>query len=116
MRDVTDPPSSSIHGQPSARPILPASSGPEASTLLPPMLGAPSAFLWLWVLPIAILLGLNIQGYWLVEGNMTAIERGRALALGAANAVNLAAGIALYGIARAFVARGASATANLVVR
>jgi hypothetical protein len=40
--------------------------------LLPPFLLRPAAALWLWVLPAAILLALNAQGYWLVEGNMDA--------------------------------------------
>lgn len=68
--------------------------------LLPPVILGRSAFLWLWALPVALLLALNVQGYLLIEGNMNADERGNAFLLGAAGLVNLLAGVAFYGAFR----------------
>jgi hypothetical protein len=84
--------------------------------LLPSVLSGPAAFLWLWVLPLAILLALNVQGYALIEGNMGAVERSRALWLGLANAGNLLAGVVLFFVVRIMAARSASPAAQLVVR
>ncbi len=68
--------------------------------LLPPILTGASAYLWLWILPIGILLLLNLQGYWLIEGNMDEAQHGHALWLGIHNLLNLGLGLALMLIAR----------------
>ena len=73
---------------------------PEAP-LLPPVLTGASAYLWLWILPIGLLLLLNLQGYGLIEGNMEDAERSSAHWLGFSNLLNLGIGIALYLVARA---------------
>lgn len=73
---------------------------PEAPTpsrpLLPPLLLQPSVFIWLWVLPVAVLLALNAQGYWLIEGNMDEAQRLRAHVFGWAGLANLLLGVGLY--------------------
>jgi hypothetical protein len=76
------------------RPVLPP------APLLPPLLLSPASFLWLWVLPIAVLLALNFQGYWVVEGNMTDTQREMAIHLGWCGVGNLLAGLACYVFAR----------------
>jgi len=68
--------------------------------LLPPLLLSPASFLWLWVLPVAVLLALNFQGYWVVSGNMTDTQREMALHLGWCGVGNLLAGLACYVFAR----------------
>ncbi|HEX2853939.1 MAG TPA: MSEP-CTERM sorting domain-containing protein [Opitutaceae bacterium] len=73
----------------------PSESKPE-SPLLPAVLLGPAAFLWLWALPIGVLLLLNFQAWWLVEGNLNATQRSDALFFGAGNVVNLLAGCAIY--------------------
>ncbi len=72
----------------------------ETPPLLPPVLLNPFSFLWLWVLPVAVMLLLNLQGYWVIEGNMNAAEHGRALTFGLCLLGNLAAGVALFIFAR----------------
>ncbi len=72
--------------------IKPKSAGP----LLPAVLLGPAAILWLWALPILVLLALNLQGYWLIEGNMDAAQRGHAHQLGLAGLINLLAGIGFF--------------------
>lgn len=67
--------------------------------LLPAVLLRPAAFLWLWVLPIGVLLLLNAQAFWLIEGNLDVGQRQDALVFGAANVANLLAGAALYFLA-----------------
>jgi hypothetical protein len=67
--------------------------------LLPDVLLGPASFLWLWALPMGVLLLLNLQAYWLVEGNLDAKQRSDALLLGAGNACNLVIGLAIYLIA-----------------
>ncbi|MFT3867659.1 MAG: MSEP-CTERM sorting domain-containing protein [Nibricoccus sp.] len=64
--------------------------------LLPAFLLKPSAMLWLWVMPVAILLALNLQGFQLVEGNMDAQQKSMAGWLGLAGGVNALFGIASY--------------------
>jgi hypothetical protein len=64
--------------------------------LLPPVLLGPAAILWLWVLPVLVLLALNLQGYGLIEGNMNAEERTNAHLLGLAGVLNVFAGLALF--------------------
>src|SRR5688500_15564912 len=74
----------------------PASKPKPMGPLLPAVLRGPAAFFWLWVLPIGVLLLLNIQAFWLVEGNLDAHQRHDALLLGAANIVNFLVGAAIY--------------------
>lgn len=64
--------------------------------LLPPVLLGPAAFLWLWALPVGVLLLLNLQGFRLIEGNMDASQRATALCLGACNLVDLLAAFAFF--------------------
>jgi len=68
----------------------------EETPLLPPVLTGAAAFFWLWVLPLCILLLLNLQAYWLIEGNMGETERANAVRLGLCLLVNIGVGIALY--------------------
>jgi hypothetical protein len=72
----------------------------KQAPLLPSVLTGASAYLWLWILPIGLLLLLNLQGYWLIEGNMNENQHALALWLGIHNAINLSLGIALIYIAR----------------
>jgi len=68
--------------------------------LLPPILRGPSAYIWLWLLPVGLLLLLNLQGYWLIEGNMDEAQHGHALWLSIHNVLNLGLGIVLMCVAR----------------
>src|SRR5215216_2240400 len=68
--------------------------------LLPAVLLGPAAFLWLWALPIGVLLLLNAQAFWLIEGNLSATQRHDALLLGAGNAANLLIGVAIFLLAK----------------
>lgn len=77
------------------KPDKPRSDSQEAA-LLPPVLTSANAYLWLWVLPIGLLLVLNLQSYWLIEGNMDDSQRQSAYWLGVSNLVNLLAGLGLY--------------------
>jgi len=80
-------------------PDLPPAAEPKAAApLLPPFLLNPAVFLWLWVLPIGLLLLLNMQGYRLVEGNLSASQRDQAFELGCALAANFLVGLALFGV------------------
>ncbi|MEZ0217107.1 MAG: MSEP-CTERM sorting domain-containing protein [Rariglobus sp.] len=74
----------------------PAPENKPVAPLLPPVLLRPSVLLWLWVLPLAVLLVLNVQGYWLIEGNMDAKQHMRAHLFGLAGLVNLMLGVGLY--------------------
>ncbi|MEO7412669.1 MAG: MSEP-CTERM sorting domain-containing protein [Opitutaceae bacterium] len=74
---------------PASEPKLPA-------PLLPAVLLGPAAFLWLWALPIGVLLLLNLQAFWLIEGNLNVLQREDALLFGAANLANLLIGVAFY--------------------
>lgn len=67
----------------------------EAPLLSPALTGA-NAYLWLWVLPIGILFILNLQSYWLIEGNMEDSQRQSAYLLGFSNLANILAGLGLY--------------------
>jgi len=68
--------------------------------LLPPVLLGPAAILWLWILPVLVLLALNLQGYGLIEGNMNAEEHANAHLLGLAGVLNVFAGLALFVVVR----------------
>lgn len=69
-------------------------------SILPPIIARPAANLWLWVLPIALLLGLNVEGYGVVEGNMNDTQRHLAWLLGAAAIANLAGGLLMFFVTR----------------
>src|SRR3954452_10379729 len=73
-----------------------ASDTKAPAPLLPAVLLGPAAFLWLWALPIGVLLLLNAQAFWLIEGNLSAAQRHDALLLGAGNALNLLVGVAIF--------------------
>jgi hypothetical protein len=64
-----------------------------------------AAILWLWVLPILLLIALNFQGYWLIEGNMNPEERSHAHLLGFAGLCNLAMGVGLCFVVRRYSLR-----------
>lgn len=83
------------------------SSQPEARPLLPLSLSHPISLVWLWILPIGILLFLNVQGYWLIEGNMSAAEIRAAHLFGLANLANLLMGCALFVILKTIGRRNA---------
>jgi hypothetical protein len=68
------------------------------TTLLPKVLLSPAAFLWLWVLPMGILGLLNLQGYWLVAGNLDPQQRSNALLFGLCGGANLLLGLLLFGL------------------
>lgn len=76
--------------------LPPAPETKPVAPLLPAVLLRPSAMLWLWVLPVAVLLALNVQGYGLIEGNMTEAERGRAHGFGLAGLANVLLSAGLY--------------------
>lgn len=107
------PPPTPISSPP--EPVAPVALATEAP-LLPPILGGSAAFFWLWVLPIAVLLALNWEGYALVEGNMSTAQRAQALWFGGANLANLVVGAALFLLTRSVFLRRASSTANLIAR
>jgi len=68
----------------------------QKAPLLPPTLTGANAYLWLWVLPIGLLLILNLQSYWLIEGNMDGSQRQSAYWLGFFNLVNVLVGLGVY--------------------
>lgn len=77
-------------------PSAPELGAAEIRPLLPPALLGPGAILWLWMLPILVLLALNVQGYQLIEGNMNDQERGTAFWLGGLGLFNLLTGVGLW--------------------
>jgi len=94
-------------------PDLPPASEPRReSPLLPPFFVSPTVFLWLWTLPIAVLLLLNAQGFWLIEGNLSADQRGMAIALGFGVGGNLLAGLVIFGVTRWLERRPGAAAAT----
>ena len=94
--------------------LSPAPESKAALPLLPPFLLSPAVFLWLWALPIGLLLLLDAQGYWLVGGNLSDGQRDRALTLGGALAVNFLVGLALFGLTRWYERKpGATSAAHL---
>ncbi len=68
--------------------------------MVPPVLLGSGAFVWLWTLPIGILSFLNLQAYRLVEGNMNETQHAGARRLGWVCLLNLAAGLAMFVIAK----------------
>ena len=93
-----------MHSSNTSEPVAspPGRETASLSPLLPPFLLRPSAFLWLWILPLGILLLLNFQGYQLIEGNMADAQRHSAHLIGAGNLAVFLAGIGgwLYGWVR----------------
>ena len=69
---------------------------PVPAPLLPPLLARPAIYLWLWTLPIAVLLAINGYAYWLISGNMDAPQRHLALVLGLVGLGNAATGVVMY--------------------
>lgn len=97
-------------------PALPFPPEPKpVAPLLPPVLTGAGALLWLWVLPILILLLLNVQGYCLIEGNMDEAQRGRAHLIGVALLVNLGVASGLWVASRRRAARAAEAGGTLTI-
>ncbi len=84
-----------------------------SAPLLPPVLLGPAALLWLWIIPITILLLLNLQGYNLIEGNMDATESAHAHALGLAGVLNLVIALGLYFAGRRLISRNSSAAGHI---
>ena len=81
----------------------------SAPPLLPPLLARPAAYLWLWLLPIAVLLTLNLQGYWIISGNMDPSQRKMAAILGLCGLANFVAGSVLYSITKGFSGKRSAA-------
>lgn len=76
-----------------------APSAPETpAPLLPAALGSAAAVLWLWAVPLVLLLLLNFQGYQLVHENMNASQLADAWHLGLAGLLNLGLALALAGL------------------
>ena len=87
----------------------------EDAPLLPRVLLRASVLLWLWVLPLAVLLALNVQGYLLIEGNMDEAQLQRAHIFGWAGLANLLLGLVLYAAGRSMAKRCAVADGALPV-
>ena len=79
---------------------LPTPETKDERPLLPAVLSGPAAFLWLWVLPMAVLLLLNLQGFWLIEGNMDQGHRDKAVLFGFSGLVDLLVGVILFVVTR----------------
>lgn len=93
----------------------PAPEKKPVTPLLSPVLLRPSALLWLWVLPLAVLLVLNVQGYWLIEGNMDQAQHGRAHVFGLAGLADLLLGVGLYFAGRRRVKKAPESDGTLSV-
>lgn len=81
--------------------------------LLPSVILGSGAVLWLWCLPILLLLLLNVQGYALIEGNMDATQRLHAWILGLAGLLDLGTALAIYVWVRRGIARASTAYERL---
>lgn len=84
----------------------------EPGSLLPPVLTGPSSFLWLWVLPLALLLALNVQGYLLVSGNLSDEQRRDAWLLGGALLLDVGLGVAAWAVSFRWMRAGREAAAR----
>jgi hypothetical protein len=73
---------------------------PNEGSLLPRVLVGPAGFLWLWVLPLAVLGAINLHGYWLIGSEMDVAQRSSAHWLGWAGLANLFAGLAVFLLAK----------------
>ncbi|MEO6006033.1 MAG: MSEP-CTERM sorting domain-containing protein [Opitutus sp.] len=76
--------------------LSPPAKMPLAAELLPPIFAKPAAYLWLWLLPTAVLLALNLQGYSIISGNMDPSQRHLGLMLGLCGLANCLVGSGLY--------------------
>jgi len=76
-------------------PVEPAPNASSPYALLPAFFTGPLGLLWCWVAPLVLLLSLNSHAWWVVQGNLDAGQRGKALTLGAFLLANLVIGIAL---------------------
>src|ERR1700712_2480165 len=76
----------------------PANNYPKTSAIpiAPALLLRPAAFFWLWSVPLGVLLALNLQGFWLVQGNLEPDQRRRALLFGVGGALNFLCSVAAY--------------------
>lgn len=72
--------------------------------------------LWLWALPMVVLLMLNLQGYALIEGNMDATQRGHALILGLAGLLDLGAALTVYALVKRRTLRATDDTGLTIAR
>lgn len=81
---------------PVAQPPSPNQPASAPGPLGPPVLLNPGALLWLWALPIGVLLILNARNYALIEGSLDLAQRHRALEIGLAGAANALLAIALH--------------------
>lgn len=64
--------------------------------LLPEFLVSPTALIWLWWLPVAVMLLLNFEAYQLISGDISAKQKSVAMHLGYAGATNLLLGIITF--------------------
>ncbi len=97
-------------------PTDPAPEAPPAPPLLPPLFLKPAAALWLWALPALLLLLLNLQAYWLIEGNMDTAQRAHAYLLGLAGAGNLLAALLFFAFTKFRPQRAESGYAGHLLR
>jgi len=74
----------------------PAPESDVSSSLVPPVLRAPLALLWLWVVPIALMLAVNYRAYLLLEGDMSEGQRSQSLLFGLAAGADLLVGLILF--------------------
>jgi hypothetical protein len=86
-----------------------ANKSPVNAPLLPPLLLGPAAYVWFWILPIGILGLLNLQGYALIEGNMSPVEKIAAHHFGWWMAANLMLGLFAWLVSLVWRAQGAIA-------
>ncbi|MBC8012440.1 MAG: MSEP-CTERM sorting domain-containing protein [Burkholderiales bacterium] len=76
------------------------------------MLTGPASFLWLWVLPLAVLLALNVLGYLLVSGNLSDEQQRDAWLLGGALLLDLCLGVAAWAVTYRSMRAGREAAAR----
>jgi len=98
-------------------PPLPSATEPAPPRpLLPAVILGPGAVLWLWALPMVVLLMLNLQGYALIEGNMDAKQRGHALILGLAGLLDLGSALTVYALVKRRTLRATDDTGLTIAR
>ena len=71
---------------------------PQDRSLLPDALRRPHMLLWIWALPMAILLLLNYRFWWLAEGDMSSEQQHLALWWGIFNLCNLLAALGVFAV------------------
>src|SRR6266540_74946 len=87
----------------------------RSEPLLPALLLNPTALLWLWWLPLAVLLLLNWEGYQLIEGNMDEAQHRAAIELGLAGAGNFLAGFVVFFALRFWLKRNPAPVVSLPI-